>query len=99
MRIDCPYCGPRDHDEFRCGGEASLARPPAPAAASDAEWAGYLYYRDNLQGRHVERWLHVFGCRQWFLLLRDTATHEITGTSRLEDPSTDLAHLLQDGEP
>jgi len=79
LRIPCPYCGLRDQDEFRFGGEANITRPADPERASDAEWANYLFYRDNLKGPHTERWVHSFGCRQWFTLVRDTVTHEITG--------------------
>ncbi|MGD2128701.1 MAG: sarcosine oxidase subunit delta [Lysobacterales bacterium] len=83
LRIECPYCGVRDQVEFQCGGEVNIVRPAEPDAASDAEWADYLFYRDNLKGRHLERWVHSFGCRQWFLLERDTVTHEILSSKRL----------------
>ena len=45
--IECPFCGLRDESEFRCGGEAHIARPAAPATLTDREWAEYLYYDDN----------------------------------------------------
>lgn len=77
LRIPCPYCGTRDQDEFKFGGESHIARPSQPEQASDAEWAHYLFYRKNPKGLHYERWLHSFGCRQWFNLARDTVTHEI----------------------
>ena len=79
LRISCPFCGTRDQDEFRFGGEASVQRPVQPDQVSDAEWAEYLFYRDNLKGVHHERWVHSFGCRQWFHVVRNTATHEILG--------------------
>ncbi len=41
MQIPCPWCGPREEIEFRCGGEGV----PLPAEASDAEWARVLFYR------------------------------------------------------
>lgn len=85
LRILCPYCGVRDQSEFTFGGEASIVRPADPEAASDEEWADYLFYRDNVRGMHCERWLHSFGCRQWFLLERDTVTHEISGSRRLDE--------------
>ena len=88
LRIPCPYCGTRDQSEFRFGGEATIVRPADPAAATDEEWADYLFYRDNVRGVHQERWLHGFGCRQWFLVERDTVTHEILG-SRRHDESPD----------
>jgi heterotetrameric sarcosine oxidase delta subunit len=80
LRIKCPYCGLRDQDEFQFGGEATITRPEDPEKASDAEWADYLFYRENVKGVHHERWVHGFGCRQWFLVTRDTVTHEISGT-------------------
>lgn len=93
LRIDCPYCGPRDQTEFYCGGEARVLRPQPASAASDAEWADYLFYRDNRKGRHAERWLHVYGCRQWFLVIRDTATNEIWGVHRLDEAPGAFANL------
>ena len=90
LRIPCPYCGLRDQDEFQFGGEANIERPADPEQASDAEWADYLFYRDNVKGLHHERWVHSFGCRQWFRLERDTATHEITGSYLMtEQPASD----------
>ncbi len=76
LRVPCPWCGPRDLVEFRCGGESGVLRPPQPAACTDREWADYLYYRNNLKGQQVERWVHLYGCRQWFELHRDNLTHE-----------------------
>jgi heterotetrameric sarcosine oxidase delta subunit len=84
LRIECPYCGIRDQGEFRFGGEANIHRPSDPAQASDGEWADYLFYRDNLKGLHTERWVHSYGCRRWFRVLRDTATHEIVSVHHLQ---------------
>ncbi len=77
LLIDCPWCGPRDEVEFRCGGQAHLARPADPMALDDRQWADYLFMRDNPKGPFAERWLHVAGCRRWFNLQRDTVTHRI----------------------
>ena len=35
LLIPCPWCGEREETEFRCGGEAHIARPGQPAALSD----------------------------------------------------------------
>ncbi len=96
LRIPCPWCGLRDQSEFYCGGEAAIERPDEPAAATDAQWADYLFYRNNPKGMHFERWEHTWGCRQWFNLVRDTVTHEIHGSfpigSRPPDwPASDTA--------
>jgi len=82
LRIECPYCGVRDQVEFQYGGEAGIVRPAHPESASDAEWADYLFYRDNVKGVHLERWLHSFGCRQWILVERDTSSHEILSSRK-----------------
>lgn len=76
LLIPCPWCGPRNETEFRPGGEADVHRP-APAEASDVQWANYLFMRDNLRGPVRERWLHAHGCRRWFNVERDTVTHDI----------------------
>lgn len=87
MRISCPWCGVRDQAEFRFGGEASVIRPAEPQSASDDDWADYLFYRNNIKGVHQERWLHTYGCRQWFIVTRDTANHEITATRPMSGPA------------
>lgn len=76
MQIPCPLCGERPETEFRCGGTSGIAR--APLDADDLAWGEYLFFHDNPHGLHAERWVHQHGCGQWFNLLRDTATHEIS---------------------
>ena len=75
--INCPCCGPREESEFACGGEAHIARPLAENSINDAEFAEYLFLRDNPKGLFLERWRHTAGCRRWFNVARDTVTHEI----------------------
>ena len=87
LLIPCPWCGPRDETEFSCGGEAHIARPDDPDALSDAEWADYLYMRANPKGRHRERWVHAQGCRRWFNVERDTVSHEIVRSYRMDEPA------------
>ena len=55
LLIPCPWCGPRDETEFRCGGEAHISRPADPDALSDDEWADYLFMRRNPKGTYRER--------------------------------------------
>ncbi len=89
LRIKCPWCGVRDQTDFQFGGESHIARPETPEHASDAEWANYLYFRKNPKGLHYERWVHSYGCRQWFNIARDTLTHEIIEVYKMgEQPST-----------
>ena len=62
--INCPYCGERDHQEFKAGGEAHIERPKQPTELSDDEWAEYLFMRKNIKGVQFERWNHAHGCRK-----------------------------------
>ena len=75
--IECPHCGPRDQVEFSYGGEAHRARPDNSDQMTDEEWAKFLFMRTNAKGVFAERWNHAAGCRQWFNVLRNTATDEI----------------------
>jgi len=90
LLIDCPWCGTRSEEEFSCGGQAHIARPPEPAAASDQAWGDYLYERVNPKGVHFEMWRHTFGCRQWFNIARDTITDEIRAVYKATDPRPEL---------
>ena len=76
MLISCPWCGPRDETEFHYGGEAARAYPSDPSALTDAEWADFVFTRQNPKGEFAERWSHSAGCRRWFNVVRDTVTHE-----------------------
>jgi heterotetrameric sarcosine oxidase delta subunit len=90
LRIACPWCGPRDEVEFRYGGQAHIVRPADPAALSDAEWADYLFMRDNPKGVFAERWVHAAGCRRWFNALRDTVSHAVLAVYRIDEPRPEV---------
>lgn len=34
--------------------------------------------------------MHSIGCRRWFNVLRDTATHEVLTSYRLDEPRPEL---------
>lgn len=80
LQIPCPWCGPRDELEFRCGGQSHIIRPDPPEAIDDVTWGKYLSEKINPRGEHLERWQHNAGCRRWFNVARDTATHRIRVT-------------------
>jgi heterotetrameric sarcosine oxidase delta subunit len=77
--LTCPNCGPRNVAEFRFGGETN-PRPKDPSAVNDAEWANYVYMRQNKAGVEAEWWYHRAGCGLWFLAERDTRTNEVLKT-------------------
>ena len=85
LEIKCPNCGRRSQNEFSYGGDASVKRPELGKEISDKEWDDFVYLRKNLRGKHLEFWHHVFGCRQWFKVLRNTATHEIYKTGQINE--------------
>lgn len=86
-RIDCPWCGVRDEDEFQYQGDATVVHPEFDAS-EDAHFR-YVYIRDNPMGWHTEWWHHVGGCRQWVKVVRNTLTHEIHATGT---PADTLKH-------
>lgn len=90
LKIDCPFCGPRDEVEFRCGGQSHISRPGPHDQVTDAVWAEYLHLRINPKGWHFERWQHLSGCRQWFNVARSTTTHEIRAIYAMTAPRPDL---------
>ena len=83
LLIRCPYCGDRAETEFSYGGEAGITRPPQPDKLSDAEWAAYLFMRENPRGLHKELWNHAQGCRRWFEIERDTVTYTVRASRKL----------------
>ncbi|MFZ0499162.1 MAG: sarcosine oxidase subunit delta [Steroidobacteraceae bacterium] len=91
LRIPCPWCGPRDEPEFHWGGEVPILRPGPPETVSATAWAEYLFMRDNPKGWVRERWVHAFGCRRWFIVVRNTITHEIRTTGKLGDSLPEIA--------
>ncbi len=87
MIIPCPHCGPRDSSEFTYFGDASRQRPALDNTDVEA-WSAYVYERDNPKGPHQEFWHHLTGCRQWLVVERNTATHEVLSVIPARDRVT-----------
>ena len=90
LKIECPWCGPRPESEFHCGGESHIQRPAPYDKVTDKEWAEYLFYRIYPRGVEYERWLHRYGCGEWFNVARDTVTHEIKAVYAITEPKPDV---------
>ncbi len=88
--IGCPWCGAREEAEFHYGGQAHVAYPANPAESSDVDWAQYVFFRANPRGPFAERWMHTAGCRRWFNVVRDTATHQLLAVYKLTDPKPEI---------
>lgn len=84
--LTCPHCREkREEEEFAYAGEAFIARPGEPELVDDAVWGDYLFMRKNPKGWHWEMWSHATGCRKYFVVKRNTATHAIAGSWALAD--------------
>ena len=83
IRINCPFCGPRDHSEFGYGGDASIEYPELSAPMD--EWHDAIFLRENICGMQAETWHHTSGCRMWLIVERDTMTHEIKSVRPAHD--------------
>jgi heterotetrameric sarcosine oxidase delta subunit len=94
MLLECPWCGPRNADEFAHVGEAP--NRPDPATASAEQWRGYLYLSANPAGWVHEWWLHRGGCRRYLAATRDTLTNTVARTAPVV--TDDAAGQRADGE-
>ena len=75
--LTCPVNGPRPIQEFFFGGE--LRAMPAPGAASDEQWADYVFNRSGEPGIQREWWYHI-ASNTWFIAERDTVSDEFVRT-------------------
>lgn len=96
LRIPCPFCGPRDHDEFSYEGDATVRYPALDAPRAD--WVEAVHARANPRGPHREFWRHVHGCRAFLEVERDTLTHEITA-ARIAHPAMAAATVSGKSAP
>ena len=85
LYIKCPHCGWRSQNEFSYGGDATAKIPELGKEGSDQEWDNFVYNGKSLRGKHIELWHHVAGCRQWFKVQRNTVTHEIFQTAKMNE--------------
>ena len=79
--MTCPVNGPRPVSEFAYAGE--LREMPDPAAASDTEWAAYVFNRNGAAGIKREWWCHI-ASGYWFIAERDTASDVVLDTYAVE---------------
>jgi sarcosine oxidase subunit delta len=73
----CPLNGPRPIAEFVYGGE--LRAMPDPDAASDGEWADYVFNRNGAAGVKRELWYHA-PSGTWLIAERDTQRDHVLTT-------------------
>ena len=76
IRISCPNCGPRAVEEWVYGEVFSVPDEIADPDERDID-RGFMH--NNPEGPVREAWFHLYGCRRWIYLSRDTTTDRILG--------------------
>lgn len=71
LRISCPHCGDRAMDEWVFG---EVFAVPESIADEDERNVDRGYFHNNHDGVVSEAWFHLYGCRRWVYLRRDTTT-------------------------
>ena len=74
IRIPCPHCGERPVQEFVYG---EIPVVPDTITDPDARDLDRAFMRANPEGVQEEAWFHVYGCRRWLRLSRDTRTDAV----------------------
>lgn len=69
LNIECGHCGKRPVEEFAFG-----EVPVVPDSLTDPDERDLdrAYFRHNTEGVQTEAWFHIYGCRRWTYLKRDT---------------------------
>jgi sarcosine oxidase subunit delta len=75
--LTCPINGPRPVSEFVYWGE--IRPEPEAEAATDREWADYVFMRSGAAGIKKEWWCHG-PSGVWFVAERDTASDRVVRT-------------------
>lgn len=73
IRIDCPHCGSRSVEEWVFG---EVFDVPETITDPDARDIDRGFFHNNPEGPVDEAWFHLYGCRRWVRVSRDTRTDE-----------------------
>ena len=74
LQITCPTCGRRPVEEFIYG---EIPVVPDAIVDADARDVDRSFRHSHPEGRLTERWFHVYGCRRWMTVRRDTRTDQV----------------------
>ena len=74
INITCPHCGRRPIEEFVYG---EIPVVPDEIEGVDERDLDRAYMLNNPEGVSTEAWFHVYGCRRWVRLKRDTRTDKV----------------------
>ena len=74
LRLACPHCGVRPIEEWVHG---EVFDVPESITDPDDRDVDRAYFHNNAEGPVREAWFHLYGCRRWVYLERDTRTDEV----------------------
>ena len=74
LQIPCPHCGMRRVEEYAYG---EVFAVPDSVAGGDAVAFDRAFMHNNAEGPVREAWFHLYGCRRWVYVDRDTRTDEV----------------------
>lgn len=74
IRITCPHCGERTLEEYVYG---EMFDVPADITDPLAREIDRSFMHNNVEGPVREAWFHLYGCRRWIVVTRDTTTDQI----------------------
>lgn len=74
IRLTCDHCGERPLEEYLYG---EVFAVPDSVEGADARDFDRAFMHNNEEGPVTEAWFHVYGCRRWVSVRRDTRTDEM----------------------
>jgi sarcosine oxidase subunit delta len=74
IRIACEHCGTRPLEEYVYGEVFVVPDMVADPVERNLDRA---FNHTNPEGPVTEAWFHLYGCRRWISIVRDTATDRI----------------------
>ena len=77
IRIECPHCGSRSLEEWIYGEILDVPKHITDDAARQFDRA---FMHNNREGAIEEAWFHLYGCRRWVRVTRNTTTDEVLST-------------------
>ena len=74
LHIPCDFCGSRPVEEFTFG---EIPQVPDGLADDQERDLHRGFYFHNTQGEQTEAWFHVYGCRRWTYVKRNTVEDKV----------------------
>lgn len=71
LRITCPHCGARSLQEWVHGEMFDLPDEISDPTEREVDRS---FFHNNTEGVITEAWFHLYGCRRWVTVKRDTRT-------------------------